>query len=66
MNRSLPKARVGDVIVGDTHPKNEFVMFRVGSAYRSDNLHWIYVSEDKEHEINEIWVEHIYRQKGLK
>lgn len=62
----LPKARVGDVIVADVHPKKGFVMFKVGSAYHSKDFHWIYVSLDGEIKVNELWVEKIYKQKGLK
>lgn len=62
----LPKARIGDVIVGDIHPDKGFVMFTVGYAYRNEQFHWVYVSEDGKLEIVELWVEHVYKRKDLK
>lgn len=65
MQIPLPKARVGDVIVGDVHPNKGYVMFRVLSA-RYDNGHWYYLAEDKKTEMNEMWVIKIHKQKDLK
>lgn len=65
MQMPLPKARVGDVIVGDVHPSKGYVMFRVLSA-RYENGHWYYLSEDKKTEMCEMWVIKIHKQKTLK
>lgn len=62
----LPKARVGDVVVGDVHPNPGFVMFRVARAYMSKEHHWIYVSDDGITELNEMWLEHVYKDKNIR
>lgn len=66
----LPKARIGDVIVGDIHPSTGFVMFKVTYAYYdSEYGHWHYQGSDENGkllEIVEIWVEHVYKRKDLR
>ena len=63
----LPKARVGDVILGDLHPSSKgYVMFRVGRVYRNEQFNWIYTSEDGKDECNEIWLTKVYKQRNLK
>lgn len=61
----LPKAKVGDVIVADIHPSKGYVMFEVGSAYRNENFHWVYVSTDGKLEAVDLWVEHVYKRRDL-
>lgn len=66
----LPKARIGDVIVGDIHPDKGFVMFEVDHAYYESKYgHWHYQGSDtdgKPLEMTEQWVEHVYKRKDLK
>ncbi len=64
-NITLPKARVGDVVVGDVHPNRGYVMFEVGSAFRDGQHIWMYVSTDGKTEMSEMWLEHVYKRKDL-
>jgi hypothetical protein len=66
MKIPAPRAKVGDIIVGDLHPKKGTVMFEVDHAYRDDNFHWVYVNFEGDKEINELWIDYIFRKEKIK
>lgn len=65
-----PRARIGDVVVGDMHPDKGVVMFEVDHAYYDDKYgNWHYQGSDidgKPLEINDVWITKIYKYKNLK
>lgn len=67
----LPKARIGDVVVGDIHPDKGFVMFEVeGAYYEPKYSHWHFtndpIGDQPKLDMTDMWVEPIYRRKDLK
>ena len=64
MRMPLPKARVGDVVVGDIHPAKGFVMFEVDRAEYIDG-HWYYFDMDEKYKLNEMWLEKVYKDKRI-
>lgn len=61
----LPKAKVGDLVLGDNHPKEGRMMFEVERVYRDKNYTWVYVDFEG-NEINEMYVDCIWRGKEFK
>lgn len=67
----LPKARVGDVVVGDIHPDKGFVMFEVEAAYYDPKYgRWHYTNlplgDQEKLDMTDMWITHIYKRKDLK